>query len=101
MRAVYPASENRFAWPELFARGLEPWKVTELWLMAHPDMPHVVDITDRFDRKVAALRAHASQTAHLGDGLGEMLRHWNSGNAEAAGLAPGRLAEVFAVTRIN
>ena len=101
VRAVYPASENRFAWPELLDEGLEPWKVVELWLMAHPDSPHVVDITDRFDRKVAALQAHASQTAHLGDELEQMLRGWNSGNAERAGLAPGRLAETFAVSRIN
>ncbi|HEY0239958.1 MAG TPA: PIG-L deacetylase family protein [Friedmanniella sp.] len=101
VRAVYPASENRFAWPELLDEGLEPWKVTELWLMAHPDSPHVVDITDRFDRKVAALQAHASQTAHLGDGLEQMLRGWNEGNAARAGLAPGRLAESFAVSRIN
>lgn len=101
VRAVYPAAENRFAWPELVAQGLEPWKVTELWLMAHPDMPHVVDTTDWFDRKLRALQAHASQTAHLGDSLEEMLRSWNSRNAESAGLAPGRLAEVFAVTRIN
>ena len=101
VRAVYPASENRFAWPELLDEGLEPWKVTELWLMAHPDSPLVVDITDRFDRKVAALQAHASQTAHLGEGLEQMLRGWNEGNAVRAGLAPGRLAETFAVSRIN
>ena len=101
VRAVYPASENPFAWPELLAEGLEPWKVTELWLMAHPEISHVVDITDRFDRKVAALRAHASQTAHLGDGLDELLRGWNGANAAKAGLAPGRLAETFVVSRIN
>ncbi len=101
VRAVYPASENRFAWPELLEEGLEPWHVTELWLMAHAESPHVVDITDRFDRKVEALRAHASQTGHLGDGLASMLRGWNSGNAARAGLAAGRLAEIFAVSRIN
>ena len=101
VRAVYPASENPFAWPELLDEGLEPWKVVELWLMAHADSPHTVDITDRFDRKVAALRAHASQTGHLGDGLEQMLRGWNAANAERAGLPEGRLAEAFAVTRIN
>ena len=101
VRAVYPASENRFAWPELLEEGLEPWKVTELWVAGHLEMPHVVDITEQFPRKVAALKAHVSQTAHQGDGLEEMLRGWNGGNAERAGLAPGRLAETFAVTRIN
>ena len=101
VRAVYPAAENRFAWPELVAQGLEPWKVSELWLMGHPELPHAVDITDRFDRKVAALTAHASQTGHQADGLEEMLRGWNAGNAALAGLPEGRLAELFAVSRLN
>jgi LmbE family N-acetylglucosaminyl deacetylase len=101
VRAVYPAAENRFAWPDLLADGLEPWKVTELWLMAHHDSPHAVDITDRFPRKVRALQAHTSQTAHHGDGLEQMLRGWNTANAARAGLPEGRLAELFAVSRIN
>jgi LmbE family N-acetylglucosaminyl deacetylase len=101
VRAVYPAAENRFAWPELLDEGLEPWKVTELWLSGQEDLPHAVDITDRFERKVRALQAHASQTAHQGDGLREMLQGWNAGNAAVAGLPEGRLAELFAVSRVN
>ncbi len=101
VRAVYPAAENRFAWPELIEAGLPPWKVTELWLMAHGVSEHTVDITDRFDRKVRALQAHVSQTGHLGAGLEEMLRGWNGSNAALAGLPEGRLAELFAVSRIN
>jgi LmbE family N-acetylglucosaminyl deacetylase len=101
VRAVYPAAENPFAWPELIEQGLPPWHVVELWLTAHDESTHVVDITDQFERKVRALQAHASQTAHLGDGLRERLLGWNGGNARAAGLAEGRLAETFAVSRIN
>lgn len=101
VRAVYPAAENPFAWPELLEEGLAPWKVSELWLMAHPETSHVVDTTDRFARKVAALTAHASQTGHQGAGLERMLREWNGRTAAAAGLPEGRLAEAFAVTRIN
>lgn len=102
VRAVYPAAENRFAWPELITdEGLEPWKVTELWLTAHAEISHVVDITDTFDAKVRALQSHVSQTAHQGAGLEEMLRGWNARNAAVGGLPEGRLAEVFAVTRIN
>lgn len=101
VRAVYPAAENRFSWPELIDQGLPPWRVTELWLMAHDESPHAVDITDRFDRKLRALQAHVSQTAQLGDGLEQRLRDWNTGNAALAGLAGGRLAELFAVSRIN
>ena len=69
--------------------------------VAHAEAPHVVDVTDHFDAKVRALKAHASQTAHQGDGLEEMLRGWNAVNAARAGLPEGRLAEVFAVSRIN
>ena len=101
VRAVYPASENPFAWPELLAEGLPPWKVTELWIAGHAEISHAVDITDQFPRKVRALQAHASQTAHQGAGLEEMLRSWNAGNAARAGWPEGRLAEVFAVSRIN
>src|SRR3954465_179948 len=68
IRAVYPAARNPFAWPELVAEeGLEPCVVAEVWLMAHPDRAHTVDITDVFARKVAALRAHASQTGRMDD----------------------------------
>ena len=41
------------------------------------------------------------ETGHLGDGLEQMLRGWNGRVAAAAGLPEGRLAESFAVTRIN
>ena len=77
--------------------GLEPWTVGELWLMGHAESPHAVDITDVFDRKLAALRAHASQTAHLGEDLPTMLRGWGSAVARGAGLGEGRLAESFKV----
>ena len=95
IRAVYPAAENHFAWPELIVAGLEPWHVNEVWIMAHPEMTHAVDITDNFDRKVAALRAHASQTGHMGDQLESMLRDWGGGVGQMFGLGQGRLAECF------
>ena len=83
--------------PQLLAdEGLEDWAVAETWLMAHPDTNHAVDITDIFDRKIAALRAHESQTAHMDD-LEGRLREWGGLNAEAAGLPAGRLAERFFV----
>lgn len=98
VRAVYPAARNAFAWPELIAdEGLEPWTVDELWLMAHHTSTHFVDVTDAFDRKVAALRAHTSQTGHLGDELPTMLRTWGAAVAREAGWGEGRLAEQFRV----
>jgi LmbE family N-acetylglucosaminyl deacetylase len=98
IRAIYPAARNPFAWPELIAdEGLEPWTVEEAWLMAHPDSPHAVDITDVFDRKVAALRAHTSQTGQMGDRLPTMLAEWGRANAASAGLSADRMAECFRV----
>lgn len=96
--AVYPDARNPYAFPELLAdEGLDAWTVREVWMSGGPVVNHYVDITDRFDRKVNALRAHASQTGHMGDGLTEMLRGWMSANAAAAGLPEGRLAEPFHV----
>jgi LmbE family N-acetylglucosaminyl deacetylase len=101
IRAVYPAAENRFAFPELLVEGLDAWQVGEVWVMAHPQMTHAVDITDTFARKVKALQQHTSQTAHLGDGLETMLRGWSTALAANAGLEQGRLAEAFAVSRLR
>jgi len=97
MAAIYPDARNPFAHPSLLAdEELAEWAAAETWLMAHPDSNHVVDVTDRFDTKLAALRAHQSQTGHLDD-LESRLREWGGINAEAAGLPAGRLAERFFV----
>ena len=97
MAAVYPDARNPFAHPELLRdEGLTEWTAAETWVMAHPDNNHHVDITDIFDVKLAALRAHESQTAHMDD-LEVRLREWYGANAAAAGLPDGRLAERFFV----
>lgn len=97
MAAIYPDARNPFAHPELLAdEGLEAWGIAETWVMAHPTNDHTIDITDVFDVKLAALRAHESQTSHMED-LEGMLRQWYGANAVAAGLPEGRLAERFMV----
>jgi LmbE family N-acetylglucosaminyl deacetylase len=100
MCAVYPDARNPFAFPELAADGLEAWIVSEVWLSGDESPNHFVDVTDRFDRKLAALRAHESQTAHMDD-LEERLRGWLGLNAERAGFESGRLAEAFTVLQTN
>ena len=97
--AVYPDARNPHAFPELLAdEGLQPWTVRELWLADSPAplRNHAVDVTDVFEARVAALRAHASQVAGLGDIEG-FLRRILSAKARAYGLADGRLAEEFQV----
>lgn len=98
IRAIYPAARNRFAYPELADdEGLEPWTVAETWLAADPASDHHVDVTDTFDAKMSALRAHQSQTGHLGEDFDATVRGWLTANAVAAGMPAGRLAEDFRV----
>jgi LmbE family N-acetylglucosaminyl deacetylase len=94
--AAYPDARNPFAHPELLEEGLEPHSVAELWLMASPRPNRAVDVTDVFDRKIAALRCHESQVGHETQ-LEERLRGWLAHGAHFAGLPEGRLAEVFQV----
>ncbi len=102
VRAIYPAAQNPHAWPELITQeGLEPWSVAELWLMAHHTPNHLVEITAQFPRKLQALQAHTSQTAHLGDGLEQRLREWGSRLAQTHGLPEGTLAEAFRVCSLG
>ncbi|MGH3898850.1 MAG: PIG-L deacetylase family protein [Pseudonocardiaceae bacterium] len=96
--AVYPDARNPFAHPELLAEeGLEAHTVPEVWVVSANDRAdHYIDITDTFDRKIAALRAHTSQTLHM-TALEEQMRGWGAVQARAAGLAEGRLAEGYLV----
>ncbi len=94
--AVYPDARNPFAVPELAEEGLEPWTVNEVWIYGSAAPTHFVDVTETFGRKVAALRAHESQTGHMED-LENFLLGWLTMNAAMGGLADGRLAEAFQV----
>ncbi len=95
--AVYPDARNPFAFPELRDReGLAPWTVREVWIAGSGTPSHYVDVTDTFPRKIAALRAHESQTGHRDD-LTELLRTRLARTAALAGFPDGRLAEGFQV----
>jgi LmbE family N-acetylglucosaminyl deacetylase len=95
--AVYPDARNPFAFPELREQeGLAPWKVREVWIAGSPSPTHFVDVTATFGRKIAALRAHESQTGHADD-LEERIRGWLTSAAALGGLPEGHLAEAFQV----
>ncbi len=96
IQAVYPDARNPYAFTDLKEAGFEPWRVREVWMTGSPTPNHFVDITDTFSKKVAALHSHVSQTAHNKE-LERMVREWGERNAQAQGLAEGRVVEVFKV----
>lgn len=96
IQAVYPDARNPYAFTDLKDAGFEPWRVREVWMTGSPTPNHFVDITKTFDKKMAALHAHVSQTAHNKE-LENMVRSWGERNAEANGLPAGSIAEIFKV----
>ena len=95
VQAIYPDARNQFAHPMLMTdEGLEEWVVTELWMSGSPTPNTFVDVTGHLATKLAALRAHASQTEHMED-LEGMIRGWMTETAKRGGLPEGRLAEMF------
>lgn len=101
-RAVYPAVENPYAYPELQAEGLAAYKLGWLWLYGGPASRdnHWVDVTDTFARKLEALRQHLTQ--HPDVARMEAFVEANSRRKAAAGSLPeGRLAEAFHAVAVN
>lgn len=92
--AVYPDSRNPFAFPDLVDDGWDPWTVDEVLLTVHAEQNRYVDITDAFDRKLAALKCHVSQHPDP-DRLEGLLRGWGEAMAAEAGLPEGHIAEAF------
>jgi LmbE family N-acetylglucosaminyl deacetylase len=101
-RAVYPAVENPFAYPELAEAGLPAYKVPYLWFFGGPveRENHFVDITEFVDTKVKAIRIHASQHPDV-ERMDARVRSMLRTNARRAGLEEGRSAEAFHVVGIN
>jgi len=101
-RAVYPAVENPYAYPELAEAGLAAYKVPYLWFYGGPRERenHFVDVTDYVDAKLAAIRIHASQHPDL-DRMDATVRANLLANAARCGLDEGRSAEAFHVVGIN
>ena len=100
IQAVYPDARNPFAFTDLRAEGFEPWRVREVWVTGSPNPNHFVDITDTFSKKMAALHAHVSQTAHNKE-LENMVRGWGERNAQSQGLSEGRIAEIFKIVNTD
>lgn len=61
MDAVYPYARDRLSYPEHEIEGIEPHKVGEVFVCGSDQPDTFIDITDYFDKKIAALRCHVSQ----------------------------------------
>lgn len=94
--AVYPDSRNPFAHPELVMEGFDAWTVPEMWIMASTQPNTYVDITETFDLKIQALRAHVSQTSHM-EKLEDTIKEWSKRWAKSFNLPQGPVVEAFQV----
>lgn len=95
--SVYPTSRDPLYFPEHLKAGLEPHKVAELWLFGSEYPDRFIDVSDTFDLKIEALKAHKSQVG-LAETLDERLRE----RAKEVG-APQDipLAEAFKVIKMR
>ena len=100
MCAVYPDARNPFAFPGTPCAELEDWKVQEVWIQAGPlgggDDLAEIDITAQADRKMRALRCHASQLVDP-DAMEQRIRDRFRQIAADRGLTEGRSVELFRV----
>jgi LmbE family N-acetylglucosaminyl deacetylase len=95
--AVYPAARNPMAFPALALGGLEAHRVRRLYLF-WPNEPNVrIDIGATLERKISALRAHASQIKDPAR-LDERIRSWATEEGEPIGVAA---AEAFRLVVID
>jgi len=94
--AVFPAARNPMAFPWLVREGLEPHKVRRVYCF-WPNQPNAwIDIGTVLERKVDALRAHASQIRDP-DGLMTRIRAWMAEEGAPIGVAAGEALRLVVI----
>ena len=94
--AVYPAARNPMAFPWLANAGLASHIVRRLYLF-WPNEPNVrIDVTATLDRKIDALRAHASQIKDP-ERLEKRIREWAAEVGEPIGAAAGEALRLVVI----
>ena len=66
MDALFPFARDHMAYPDLLSKGLEPHKVKELLLFGTEDVNYRIDVSATIEKKLAALKCHASQMREMG-----------------------------------
>ena len=94
--AVYPASRNPMAFPWLAKSGLAAHRVRRLYLFWSNEPTVRIDITATFDRKLAALRAHASQLKEP-EKLEGWMREWAAEEGKAIGVEAGEALRLIVI----
>ena len=92
------AARDHLFYPEQVATGVDAWR-PELILLYQTDTPdHVEDITATFDRKIDALRAHASQhVSTMGEDFDAFMDRMRTRAADMGGPAGFDAGEAFHV----
>jgi LmbE family N-acetylglucosaminyl deacetylase len=106
LAALFPSARDRLTFPELLAEGLEPHKVSEVYISASESKCDTfIDISDHIETKFNALAAHKSQ---MGDwDFREMLSRWSRDTAADArsrnypGADKMEYAEAFKYVRVD
>lgn len=76
--AVFPSARDRLTFPELLADGLQPHKVSQLWLGTAREANVWVDIGEVLELKKQALRAHPSQLSPEIAEFAEQMGRWSA-----------------------
>jgi LmbE family N-acetylglucosaminyl deacetylase len=98
LAAVIPGSDTRLAYPELLEEGLEPVKLTGVWMMMNTEPNLVVDIGDFIDKKIESLSCHVTQ---LGEEPGENVGFVRGMAEFSAAEQPFQYGEAFRVFRFD
>jgi LmbE family N-acetylglucosaminyl deacetylase len=97
--AVFPGAVNPHVFTDLFAEGLEPWNVPEIWLAWTLEPTHREDVSGYMENKLTALGKHASQVE---GGMLGFFEEWLVKEAAAEGERIGAdHAEPFRVLKLG
>jgi LmbE family N-acetylglucosaminyl deacetylase len=89
--SVFPLARDHLSFPELFADGFLPHKTKTVLLVNFETNNYYVDITSTFDKKIKALKTHASQIKDI-----DSVKGWMQTMSESIGKRAGyKLAEAF------